>query len=66
MRVWDYNLPKNWQAETDQEWEWFLVRKINYGDFAGLKRDILKKYFNKIKRQLDPGKQIMIANFLKT
>jgi len=65
MWNWDYDLPKNWQPQTDQEWEWFLVRKINYRDFAGLKKEALRKYFPKIKKLLDPGKQLMLENFLE-
>ena len=64
MWNWDYDLAKNWQPKTPEEWEWFLVRKINYGDFGGLKKNILKKYFPKIAKRLDPGKKAMFANFL--
>lgn len=65
MWNWDYKIPNNWQPKTDREWEWYLVRKINYDDFKGLQKNIIKKHFQKIKRLLDPGKQIMFANFLK-
>lgn len=64
MWVWDYTIKDNWQPGTDKEWEWFLVRKINYGDFTGLKIGLLKKYFQNIQKQLDPGKRAMLANFL--
>lgn len=63
MWTWDYNIPKNWQPTTDQEWEWFLVRKINYDDFTGLKRETIKKYFPAIKKLLDPGKRDMLEYF---
>lgn len=65
MWIWDYKIPNNWQPKTDREWEWFLVRKINYDDFKGLKKDIINKYFPKIKKLIDPGKQAMFENFLK-
>ena len=65
MWIWDYKIPNNWQPKTDKEWEWFLVRKINYDDFKGLKKDIINKYFPKIKKLIDPGKQAMFENFLK-
>lgn len=65
MWVWDYKINKNWQPKTGKEWQWFLVRKINYGDFRGVKREILKKYFPKIRKWLDLGKRVMIENFLK-
>lgn len=65
MWVWDYKINKAWQPKTDDDWQWFLVRKINYGDFAGITRDTLKKYFPKIKQWLDLGKKTMIENFLQ-
>lgn len=65
MWIWDYQLSKNWQPKADLEWEWFLERKINYGDFRGLKKEIINKYFSKIKLRLDPGKRAMLENFLK-
>jgi len=61
---WDYHIPDDWRPTTDGEWEWFLVRKINYGDYEGLDRIILKKYFPKIKKRLDPGKVAMFTYFL--
>lgn len=64
MWNWDYDLPKNWEPKNDPEWEWFLVRKINYGDFKGLKKEVIGKYFPKIKKLLDPGKRLMLENFL--
>jgi hypothetical protein len=65
MRVWDYDLPKNWQPKTQQEWEWFLVRKINYDDFKGLQTETIRKYFPKIKSRLDPGKRAMFEDYLQ-
>lgn len=65
MWVWDYQLPKNWKPKTPFEWRWYLVRKINYGDFQGLTKKNIGKYFKQIKRHLDPGKQAMLENFLK-
>lgn len=65
MFIWDYNLPKNWKPTTDKEWEWFLVRKINYDDFTGLHKATVKKYFPKIKKYLDPGKRAMLENFFE-
>lgn len=64
MKVWDYQIPKNWQPTTDKEWEWFLVRKINYGDFKTVNRTRLKKHFPNIKNYLDPAKRTMIEHFL--
>lgn len=66
MRIWDYNLPENWKPQTDEEWKWYLIRKINYGEFKGLKKEIVEKHFSDIKEDLDPGKRAMLENFLKT
>lgn len=65
MKVWDYNLPKNWKPKNETQWLWYLERKINYDDWKGLKKEIIKKYFPKLKKRLDPGKRIMLENFFK-
>ena len=65
MRVWDYDISKNWRPTTDLEWQWFLVRKINYDDFKGLTKKIVKKHFPRVKKWLDPGKRAMLENFIK-
>lgn len=65
MRLWDYNLPKNWKPKTESQWLWYLERKINYDDWKGLKKEIIKKYFPKLKKRLDPGKRIMLENYFK-
>mgnify|MGYP001561411564 FL=1 len=63
--VWDYELPDDWEPKTDDEWEWYLVRKINYEDLKGLTRAHIQKYFPSIERYLDPGKRVMIDYYLK-
>ncbi|MFH1566269.1 MAG: hypothetical protein ABIB98_03685 [bacterium] len=65
MWVWDYKIKKNWKPKTNKEGEWFLVRKINYGDFIGLPKKAIVKFFPKIKKRLDIGKREMFANFLR-
>ena len=60
---WDYDLPDDWQPITDKEWEWFLVRKLNYGDYGGLTRAIIKNYFHAIKPQLDPSIRALFENY---
>lgn len=65
MIIWDYNIDKKWIPVTDTQWEWFLVRKINYDDFEGLSKEIVKKYFPRIKKSLDSGKQAMLEYFIK-
>ncbi len=62
---WDYDLPKNFKPKNEQEWLWLLERKINYDDFKGLKRKIVKKHFFKLKKRLDPGKRKMLEYFFK-
>lgn len=65
MKLWDYNLPKNWKPKNEKQWLWYLERKINYDDWRGLKKEIIKKYFQKLKRRLDPGKRAMIEVYFK-
>jgi len=65
MKLWDYNLPKNWKPKTDRQWLWYLERKINYDDWKGLKKEIIKKYFPKLKKRLDPGKKIMLELYFQ-
>lgn len=62
---WDYDLPDDWQPATDSEWEWYLVRKINYEDLVGLTRTQLAKHFPQIARYLDPGKRTLLEYYLK-
>jgi len=64
MWVWDYKIKKNWKPKTNEEWERFLVRKINHGDFRGLNKKVFVKFFPKIKKRLDIGKRKMLANYL--
>lgn len=66
MWTWDYKIKGNWQPQTAKEWSWFLVRKINYGDFKGLKKEVVVKYLPRIKQLLDPGKRAMLEDFFKT
>ncbi len=63
MKLWDYTLLKNWCPRTADEWQWFLERKINYGDFKGLKATIVKKYWRRLR--LDEGKRLMIKSYFK-
>lgn len=65
MKLWDYNLPKNWKPKTERQWLWYLERKINYDDWKGLRKKIIKKYFRKLKKRLDPGKRKMLEIYFK-
>lgn len=62
---WDYNLPKNWKPKTEGQWLWYLERKINYDDWKGLKKEIIKKFFPKLRRRLDPGKREMLEHYFQ-
>lgn len=64
MNIWDYKIGKNWQPKTDEEWQWYLVRKINADDIAGINKAVLKKYFPFIKKRIDTGKKNLIKYFL--
>lgn len=61
---WDYNLPDDWQPKTDDEWEWYLVRKINYNDLGGITHDQLMRHFPVDNRELDPGKRVLVEYYL--
>ncbi|MFZ8847992.1 MAG: hypothetical protein ACO2O4_02010 [Minisyncoccia bacterium] len=65
LKVWDYKLSKNWKPKNDFEWQWYLIRRINYGDLKGLKIALIKKYWRKIKKYLTPGKRLLFENFFK-
>lgn len=65
MWIWDYKIKDTWQPKTTDEWKWFLVRRINYGDFRGLQIEKIAAYFPTIKTLLDPGKRAMLEDFLK-
>lgn len=62
--AWDYDLPDDWKPTTPDEWEWYLVRKINYEDLTGITRKDLQKHFPAIIKYLDPGKRTMIDYYL--
>jgi len=64
MWNWDYQLPNNWKPKTDEEWEWYLIRKLNYNDLTGLTREILVKHFPRLNKELDPGKRTIVEYYL--
>ncbi|OGG17368.1 hypothetical protein A3D78_04105 [Candidatus Gottesmanbacteria bacterium RIFCSPHIGHO2_02_FULL_39_14] len=55
MLNWDYDLPKNWQPKTDQEWIWYIERVINYGpqNREKLSKSMIKKYFSRLRLEKD-------------
>jgi hypothetical protein len=63
LKVWDYKLPKNLTPKNDFELQWYLIRKINYGDFKGLRAVLIKKYWGEIKKYLAPGKRLLFEFF---
>lgn len=60
---WDYKINKDWQPKTDRQWLWYLERKINYDDYKDLKKEVVKKYFLRLAKRLDPGKRAMLAYY---
>ena len=65
MYNWDYEIEENWRPKTKREWIWYLERKINYDDWKGLKKEMIKKYFPYLKKQLDPGKKELFENYFE-
>lgn len=63
--IWDYEIAENWRPKNEKEWLWYLERKINYDDWKDLNLKIIKKFFPKLKKRLDPGKKMMLESFLK-
>ena len=65
MKVWDYNLTEDWKPKNERQWIWYLKRRINYDDWKGLKKKIIKKYFPKLKDKLDPGRRKMLEIYFQ-
>lgn len=63
MFYWDYDIPKNFQPSTDEEWIWYIERQIYYNDWKNIPLKKLLQYENKLK--LDEGKQLLLNAFLK-
>lgn len=63
--IWDYDIKENWQPKNLSQWLWYLERKINYDDWKGLNKKIVKKYFRKLRGRLDPGKIKMLEYYFK-
>lgn len=64
MHNWDYVIKEGWQPQTDEEWLWYLERKINYDDWEGLRKEWIQRYFDQLKHRLDPGKRLMLELYL--
>lgn len=63
MIVWDYQLSKDWKPKTDAEWQWFLVRKLQYRDFYELPKEKIRKYLPRIKDKLEPAVTAMLETY---
>lgn len=59
---WDYDLNKM-DLKNPKVKVWYLNRKLNFGDFSGIKKDDLKKYLAKLK--INTSLKELIKNFLK-
>ena len=62
--AWDYDLPDDWKPKTDDEWEWYLVRKLNYNDLTGLTRENITRYLPNLDKELDPGKRTLLTYYV--
>lgn len=63
MKLWDYQLPKKWKPRTAGAVRWYLERRINYGDWKGLKPLEIKTHLNKLR--IDPVKKLLLTNYFK-
>ncbi len=63
MKLWDYTLKKGWKPRNDFEWCWYLERKINYDDWKGLKKEDIKKHYNRL--NLHSAKKLMLEAHFK-
>ena len=43
---------------------WYLNRRLQFGDFLGLRKDDLKKYLPKL--DINPSLKELLQNYLKT
>jgi len=63
MKLWDYKIPPGWKPQTDEEWVWYLRRRLNYGDVKGLDPRQIHKYLPML--HLDAGKRLLWENYFK-
>ena len=61
--IWDYQIPRNWKPRDEQGWLWYLTRKINYDDWAGLDPKIIRPYLKRLK--IDTGKRLMLEAYFR-
>ena len=62
MKVWDYNIPKNWKPQTDEGWIWYLEKMIMTGNIERAPKRMVKKYWPKLK--LDEGNRLFLGHYL--
>lgn len=60
--IWDYDV-ENLDLKKPEVLQWYLQRKIEYGDWEALDRKTLKKYLSKLK--INPYLKKILRNFLK-
>jgi hypothetical protein len=60
--IWDYDV-KKLDLKNPKVLIWYLERKIEYGDWEALNKEILKKYLPKLK--IDFYLKRILKNFLK-
>ena len=59
---WDYDL-RNANLKNPKIKLWYLSRKLQFGDFSGLKKSDLKKYLPKL--SIDASLKELLQNYLK-
>lgn len=59
---WDYDVDKM-DLSNPKVKIWYLNRRLQFGDFSGLKRADLKKYLSKL--NINPSLKELIQNYLK-
>jgi len=62
MKLWDYNIPKDWQPQNDEGWIWYLEKMITTGNLKGLNEEQLRKYFKRL--NLDEGNRLLLEHYL--
>jgi len=61
--IWDYDV-KKMDLSNPKVKIWYLNRKLQFGDFFGLKKNDLKKYLSKL--DINPSLKELLQNYLKS
>jgi len=61
--IWDYDFRKM-DFKKPEVKIWYLSRKLQFGDFFGLKKEDLKKYLPRL--DINPSLKELLQNYLKS